>query len=223
MTIMAVLFDLDNTLIDFVKMKKFATKAAARAMVKAGLKMSVNKAAKKLLESYYEHGIESDDAFTKFLEKNFGKVDERILDVGVNAYLKEKQKHLKPYPDVKRTLSTLKKRGIKLGIVSDAPKIKAVKRLKAMGLHKYFDSIVCFDDTGKKKPSKEPFLKALKELKVKPEEAMMVGDWPERDIEGAKAVGMRTCFARYGDFNGSKKSGADWEIGDIKEVLSVIK
>ena len=33
---------------------------------------------------------------------------------------------------------------------------------------------------------------ALKNLKVQPEEALMIGDWPERDVVGAKQIGMKT-------------------------------
>ena len=50
----------------------------------------------------------------------------------------------------------------------------------------------------------------------------MVGDWPERDIKGAKAIGMETCFARYGNPK-AKKVYADYEIDDIKMLLDIIK
>jgi putative hydrolase of the HAD superfamily len=51
----------------------------------------------------------------------------------------------------------------------------------------------------------------------------MVGDWPERDVEGAKKVGMRTIFARYGDTFDTKHSGADWDVNDIYEIVGIIK
>ena len=50
----------------------------------------------------------------------------------------------------------------------------------------------------------------------------MGGDWPERDIKGAKAVGMKTCFARYGNPK-AKKVYADYEIDNIKMLLDIIK
>jgi len=138
----------------------------------------------------------------------------------VNAYLKEKYAHLKPYPGVVETLRRLKKRGLKLAVVSDGLRLKAWMRLNAAGLDKYFDAVVTFEDTGKKKPHKAPFLKACKTLKVKPKECIMVGDWVERDIEGAKALGMRTCWAKYGSnaFAGS----ADCEINNISEILNLV-
>jgi putative hydrolase of the HAD superfamily len=64
---------------------------------------------------------------------------------------------------------------------------------------------------------------ALDSLKIKACDAIMVGDWPERDVEGAKKVGMRTIFARYGDTFDTKHSGADWDVNDIYEIVGIIK
>ena len=50
----------------------------------------------------------------------------------------------------------------------------------------------------------------------------MVGDRPERDIKGAKSLGMSTCFAKYGNPSASGSS-ADYEINDIKELLEIVE
>ena len=64
---------------------------------------------------------------------------------------------------------------------------------------------------------------ALDYLKIKPNEAIMIGDWPERDVVGAKEIGMKTIFARYGDTFGTVDSGADWDVNDVYEVVNIIK
>ena len=51
----------------------------------------------------------------------------------------------------------------------------------------------------------------------------MVGDWPERDMRGAAALGIRTVFARYGDTFGTVRSGADFEIDDLIELLDIVE
>ena len=56
-----------------------------------------------------------------------------------------------------------------------------------------------FEDTGERKPHEAPFRRALELLQVEPGEALMIGDWAERDVVGAAKVGMKTVFARYGD------------------------
>jgi HAD superfamily hydrolase (TIGR02253 family) len=219
----AVLFDLDNTLVDFMGMKRAASKTAASAMVDAGLDADKEVFADELFSFYLNRWIESDDAFEAFLLEKYNKVDYRILAAGVNAYLKEKYLHLKPYPGVKETLAELKKMGLKLAVVSDGVRLKAWMRLNAAGLDKYFDVVVTHEDTCKKKPCPEPFQKALKELGLRPDECLFVGDWPERDIEGAKAVGMQACLAEYGLVDKSKKHNGEYEIKNIKDLLEIIK
>ena len=219
--IKAILFDLDNTLINFTEFKKRATEAAADAMSEAGLRTDLEELKKKLLEFYYSHGIESDDAYQEYLKKEFGAVDYRILAAGVNAYLKEKYRRLEPYPNTQETLGKLRERGYKLGVVSDGLRLKAWMRLNESGLEDFFDAVVTFDDTGRKKPDSKPFLKATQELKVSPEECLFLGDWPEKDMKGAKAVGMLTCHAKYGHQEDTKTPNADYEINNIQELLEI--
>ena len=54
-------------------------------------------------------------------------------------------------------------------------------------------------------------------------ETIMVGDWPDRDVVGAKKIGMRTAFARYGDTFGTKVSGADWDLNDIYDLIKIVE
>ena len=219
----AVLFDLDNTLVDFMGMKKAASKAAASAMVDAGLDYDKDALAKDLFDFYLNRWIESDDTFEAFLIEKYDKVDYRILAAGVNAYLVEKYLHLQPYPNVKETLAELRAMGLKLGVVSDGVRLKAWMRLNAAGLDKFFDVVVTHEDTCKKKPCPEPFQKALDELKLKPEECLFVGDWPERDIVGARALGMKACLAEYGLVDKSKRHEGEYEIKDIKELIDIVR
>ena len=91
-----------------------------------------------------------------------------------------------------------------------------------MKINHLFDVVVAFEDTKEFKPSTKPFKVAFDKLKVKPQQCLMVGDRPERDIKGAKKLGMVTCFAKYGNPK-AEASGADYEINDIKELLEIIE
>jgi HAD superfamily hydrolase (TIGR02253 family) len=221
--IKAVIFDLDNTLIDFMKMKKAAVNAAVDAMISAGIKMPKEQATKTLYELYDQYGIEHQQIFQKFLQKANKGVDYKILAAGIVAYRKVQPSFLEPYSNVVPTLLRLRERGLKLAIVSDAPRLKAWLRLVEMKLQDFFDVVICHEDTNQYKPGKKPFLRAVKELKMLPGECIMVGDWPERDIKGAKAIGMMTAFAKYGAVREVKSSGADFEIGSISELLKVVE
>lgn len=193
----AVTIDLDNTLIDFIRMKRYAAGAAAQAMVRAGLRMREERARNELFKFYLSTDIEGNDVFTRFLKRHKA-YSERTLAAALNAYLKAKYVALKPYPDVQSTLRFLRRAGLKLAIVTDAPRLKAYQRLDAMGIADGFDAVVGFEDTTQKKPSPLPFTAALKTLGTLPAETLHVGDWPERDVAGAQAVGMKTAWAKYG-------------------------
>lgn len=220
--IKGIIFDLDNTLVDFTRFKEISVKSAIEAMLDAGLKIDPNLAYEKIFKIYEEKGWEYQKVFDDFLIEVIGYIDYKILSSGIVAYRRAKDGSLVLYPNVTKTLLDLIKRGIKLAVVSDAPALQVWTRLVQMNLHHIFDVVITFDDTGKRKPDKEPFLKALEKLNLKPEEVIMIGDWAERDIVGAKLVGIRTVFARYGDVFNTINSGADWEINSIEEILNIV-
>lgn len=221
--IRAVIFDLDNTLVDFMKMKRQAVTAAIDSMIDAGLRLKPEEVQSRIDAIYKERGIEFQNVFDQLLYDVFQKVDYKILSAGIIAYRRAREAALVPYPHVTMTLIELVKRGVHLAVVSDAPRREAWLRLCYLNFHHLFDHVVTFDDTGERKPSPVPFRKALELLKVGPREALMVGDWPERDMVGAAQVGIPTVFARYGDTFGTIHSHADYEVNDISELLVVIQ
>jgi putative hydrolase of the HAD superfamily len=220
--IRAVIFDLDNTLVDFMTMKRRAVDAAVDAMIDAGLPLPKEAARDRIFRIYDEEGIEYQRVFDTFLETETGGIDYRVLAAGIVAYRRAREALLVLYPHVTMTLVELVKRGLRLAVVSDAPRREAWLRVCYLRLHHLFDHVVTFDDTGERKPSPAPFRRALLLLGVEPNEALMVGDWPERDMAGAKAVGIRTVFARYGGTFAPEQSGADYEIADVHELVRLI-
>ena len=220
--IKGVVFDLDNTLLDFMKMKEFAVKAAIKGMIEAGLKVNEDKSYIEINSIYEEFGWENQKVFDVFLEKTIGHVDNKFLAAGIVAYRRAREANLMAYPNVNKTLLALSKLGIKLGVVSDAPSREAWMRIYYLNLYHYFDVVITYDDSGERKPSPKPFQLALDGMGLRPEETIMIGDWPERDVVGAQQIGMKTAFARYGDTFGTVNSGADWDLNDIYELVGII-
>jgi len=220
--IKGVVFDLDNTLLDFMKMKEFAVKAAIKGMIEAGLKVNEDKSYIEINSIYEEFGWENQKVFDVFLEKTIGHVDNKFLAAGIVAYRRAREANLMAYPNVNKTLLALSKSGIKLGVVSDAPSREAWMRIYYLNLYHYFDVVITYDDSGERKPSPIPFQLALDGMGLRPEETIMIGDWPERDVVGAQQIGMKTAFARYGDTFGTINSGADWDLNDIYELVGII-
>ena len=222
--IKAVIFDLDNTLIDFLKFKKACINASVDAMIAKGLNISKKHAIEMIFQIYHEYGYEYQNIFEHFLKKVRGETDFKLIATAISAYRKEKLKFMKPYPNVIPTLKKLRAKGIKLAILTDAPKFQAYTRLADLDLLYEFDPIIAFEDTYERKPNPAPFKKMLAELKLKPNEVLMVGDMPDRDIKGAKAVGMKTALAKYGlmPHVDAKKIRADWEINEIGELVKIL-
>jgi putative hydrolase of the HAD superfamily len=219
----AVILDIDNTLMDFMRMKRAAVDAAADAMIDAGLTMGKEDLRGKIFEIYWKEGIEDQNIFDKVLMKEFGKVDPKILAAGIIGYKRAKEGHFTLYPHVKMALTDILKMGVRMGVVSDAPRLSVWLRIVGLGLHHFFDHVVTFDDTGEKKPSPRPFEKILSLMNCEPAETIMVGDWAERDIKGAKALGMRTAWAKYGNEFDTPVSGADFELNDIYDLVGILK
>jgi putative hydrolase of the HAD superfamily len=220
--IRAIIFDLDNTLTDFMKMKRAAIDAAVDGMLDAGLAIPREEVAERIYKVYEREGIEYQQVFDLFLKDALGRIDYKILSSAVVAYRRARDSYLVLYPHVNLTLLELMKRGLKLAVVSDAPRLQAWMRLAHLQLQHIFDPVVAFEDTGERKPSPKPFQRAIELLGIAPSEAIMVGDWPERDVVGASKVGIRTAFARYGDTFGTQHSGADFELTDVYELVGIV-
>lgn len=220
--IKGVIFDLDNTLLDFMKMKEFAVKSAIKGMIEAGLLIDEEQSYSEIVSIYEEFGWENQQVFDVFIEKQIGHVDNKFLAAGIVAYRRAREANLMAYPNVNKTLMALAKSGIKLGVVSDAPSREAWMRIYYLNLYHFFDVVITFDDTGERKPSSKPFQMCLDSLYLKPNQTLMVGDWPDRDVVGAKQIGMKTAFARYGDTFGTVHSGADWDLNDIYQLVMII-
>jgi len=204
-------------------LKRAAVDAAVHAMIDAGLKLQFDET-KDLINNIYEsEGIEYQQVFDHLLKQTLGKLDYKIMSAGIVAYRTAREAALKPYPGVLPTLIELIKMGIKLAVVSDAPSKEAWLRLSYINFHHFFDVVITYDETRERKPSPVPFNMALKELNLKADECLMIGDWAERDMVGAKAVGMKTVFARYGDTFNTGNPESDYDINSITELINIVK
>ncbi|MFH1261537.1 MAG: HAD-IA family hydrolase [Candidatus Micrarchaeota archaeon] len=222
MDLKAIIFDLDNTLIDFLTFKKETAKVAATAMVREGLPLTEIQTYGKIFSVYDEKGIDYQKTFRDVIEPFGFDVNkaERIQQAAIVTYLKRKFEVLKPYPMVYLTLEKLRKR-YKLAIVTVAPRNKAWQRLVFTNLQNEFDIVISKDDAEEKKES--GFDIAAQRLGFAAEECMYVGDNAERDILQAKEIGMKTCWAKYGSMRKTSETKADFEIDRFEDLLKIIK
>jgi putative hydrolase of the HAD superfamily len=94
------------------------------------------------------------------------------------------------YDDVEPTLTDLRKRGLRLAIVSNWD-TRLRKICVGLGVDRLVDFIVISAEAGVRKPDPRIFEEALRRAEVSAKEAIHVGDLPDEDIEGARRAGIR--------------------------------
>lgn len=215
MKVKAVLFDLDDTLIDFIPAKLKACEEVVK-LAKCG-------SADELLNYFLrgKHGFESHENIADFLQDH-GVFSPELFSSCCEIYERTKIERIRVYPGIEEVLKKLKERGIKLAVVTDAENGKAIARLRKTNLEKYFDVIVSADMCGKRKPEPDSILLALEKLGVKAEDAVIVGDSIRRDITAGKRIGMKTIFAFYGATHFSNAENADFIAEKPEDILKIL-
>jgi len=143
-----------------------------------------------------------------------------IYDEWINLF-----RGIKPYRGVIRLLEYLKGRGIKLGVLSDFP---AHVKLKSLGIDKYFNAVLCSEESGKLKPDPAPFKLVCERLHSENDKTLYVGDNPHYDISGAKGAGLKTALFRgvlaklEGLKNKQRIESADIIFSNYKDFLHIL-
>jgi putative hydrolase of the HAD superfamily len=218
MRLAAVIFDMDNTLFDFISAKRHACRMVAATLGRTD---------GEDLFSYFlhsAHGFESHQNICDYLKDRLMYSDE-IFHASCRIYEERKLAVLRAYPGVHEVLGHLRKNLLKTAIVTDAHNGNARARLERLQLYGYFDCVITTEMTGRKKPAREPFLLALRSLSVQPQETLLVGDSLRRDIAPAKALGMLTAHAKYGDQNIPDyvvDQKPDYTLQDVRDLLHLL-
>jgi FMN phosphatase YigB (HAD superfamily) len=128
------------------------------------------------------------------------------------------------YPDTLPVLSVLRRRGFRTGIVSNnAFPIILESYLASHGLSHLFDVVIVSGNVGYVKPGGRIFREALRELDAQANEALFIGDDPEADIEGAKALGMRTVWMNTSGAPEHEGTRADYRIRRLRQILKILR
>ena len=136
------------------------------------------------------------------------------------------------YPESKKVLEELRKRGLKLGLISTAYEEEIRFVLEKVNLETaIFDIIVGVDTAECMKPHPDIFKYALRKLKIRPEEAIFVGDSVEADYNGAENAGLHALLIDRKEkaiIYGNEKNALLLQQGDLrtiknlKEILSFL-
>jgi putative hydrolase of the HAD superfamily len=209
-----VVCDMDNTLFDLVGAKL----EACRCVVDYLGAGDPEALFLQFLNGVY--GFEDHRNIRDYLEA-LGVYQPRTFEVCCRTYEDVKLDLVEPYPGVEETLRCLQDAGIRLAVATDAESVQADRRLRKTGLIDFFEVVVTPEVSGRRKPEPDSLLYALRRLDAAPEEAMMVGDSPRRDIAPGRQLGMVTAFAAYGDWRRSRAVdvAADIVLAEFSEIL----
>ncbi len=104
-----------------------------------------------------------------------------------------------PYPGTIEMLTTLKRNGARLAVVTSKLRSGALRGLAHCKIESFFDAVVGCDEVREAKPAAEPALLALERLRATPQGALMIGDSPH-DLACGRAAGLRTAAVSWGPF-----------------------
>lgn len=123
-----------------------------------------------------------------------------------------------PYSGIRPLLDQLVQ--LPLAVVTNKPYDLTRRLLEQLGLSNSFQSVIGGDSCPQKKPSPEPIHAALKTLKCRPDQALMIGDH-HTDLRAGRAAGTRTCFCSwgYGDHDGQPY---DLHAGSVAELTRLL-
>jgi pyrophosphatase PpaX len=196
----AVLFDLDGVLIDSFTTQYLATKSLIE---KIGIKLSEEKFRKNLWGEFVENSL-----------KRYFKESWKEAEVEYENKIAEFLRYTKLFPETIKVLEELKKKNIKLGIVTSNIKTVAKKFLVYAKIEHFFDVLISGEDC-EPKPAPDGILVAIKSLKVSAERTIFVGDnW--QDVEAGKSAGCFTIAV------GNHLERADAKISRIGELLRFV-
>lgn len=129
------------------------------------------------------------------LLRDRGVADADVL--GVNAaqlFRIASTEYIRLYPYVKEALATLRRKGYRLWLLSNAQRVFTAYELKHLGLSEEFNGMYLSSDYGCRKPDVRFFRALLEEQQLDPGKCLMIGNDRDTDIAGAKAAGLDTLY-----------------------------
>lgn len=214
----AIIFDLDDTLYDEMQFVKGGFKAVSSYISKNN-NINQNVIYQLLLNVLEKHG--RGNTFDIAL-KQLGLYNEKLIPKLVEIYRAHKP-NLLLYPEVPVILSSLRKQGYKLGLITDGNVEVQRNKVTALKVKDFFDCIIFSDEYGieKQKPNPFPYQKAMEKMKVSARETIYVGDNPYKDFVSAKKLGIHTVRVMRGQYKNvrlNKEFEADYKIRNLAEL-----
>lgn len=215
---MAVLFDLDGTLLDtaldfLTAVNTMLQQQGAPLITYQELRPLVSFGRKRIVERIFNiNPTTHDDLF------------QATLATFLSNYEATKHELTVLFPYMEELLIQLEQANIIWGIVTNKPSYLTHQILQTKNLSHRTKCIVCGDTTPYAKPHPEPLLYASKLIDTNPENCIYIGD-AKHDIIAGNAAGMYTISALYGyieDHNDAMKWPANSMVQSVQEIYPLV-
>jgi len=245
-TYKVIIFDLFDTIVNFNR------SLLPEAELNGSQINSTSAAVYKLFKKYYEH-VTFDDFYSAFLKSyeefeemkkkenlefhnkerfklmldklniNTNSDSNRLVEEMVLCHMGKIAGAMEFPEENRNTLNMLRNR-YRLALISNldhAP--TAYKILDKFGIRNLFEKILISIEVGVRKPNPDIFLEAFIYLKIKPNEAIFVGDNFEADVIGSKNVGMDAIWVNKGnEKNRHEITSPDYEVTKFTEITNIL-
>ena len=207
--ISAVVFDLDNTLYAYepchqAGLKSVYAKVQEYTDVTFDVFLDYLKQSKNYVKKRNDGMAASHNRFLycqnicESLNLNAIEMTSFLYDAYWDAFVENMQL----FDGAMELLTCLRERNVKIGICSDLTARIQFRKLKHLGLSSVVNAVVTSEECGREKPSCDMFKLVLGKMLVRPCDSIMVGDSLEKDVQGAKNVGMKAIL--YGSRDDSE-------------------
>ena len=215
-----VLFDLDGTLVDTAPDLAYCvdgmlTSLGMPACGEERVRLWIGNGAARLVKRALTgdlHGEPEPELF----ERAFSRFN--------SLYHQHTARASQPYPGVVETLEWLVAARLRVGCVTNKPRVFSTKLLDALQLSGRLDTLICGDDVSHKKPHPLPLIQAAQNLGFAPELGVMVGD-SKSDVRAARAAGMPVICVSFGYNHGESVTiyEPDAVIGAFDELPGMLQ
>jgi phosphoglycolate phosphatase len=214
-----VLIDVDGTLVDSVPDLAYCVDAMMR-------ELGMPERGEAQVRQWVGNGVER-LVKRALLNQLDGEPDEalyaRALPVFEALYRENTSKRSCLYDGVGEALDFLKSTGVRIGCVTNKASQFTLPLLKDLGVHDFFEVIICGDMLERKKPDPMPLLHAAEQLETRPSASLMIGD-SMSDVMAARAAGFQIVCMSYGYNHGEdiRDYNPDAVIDSMAEIKDMV-
>ncbi len=222
-----IFFDLDDTLFDQQKAHEIALRE-----INNRYDVFEEVDLKEITQAFKEADDEAIDEFRNGIpmeDLRFNRSEKVLKKLGVDEDFTETfhEEFYRLYPSTPVEIEGTKEvieylaPNYELGILSNSTEDIQMKKVRALNLTDYFDTLIFSEEVDSRKPDEGIFLHALDKVDKGSDSCLYVGNSYRSDIKGAKRVGMKTCWLN----SDQKKKGdgrkPDLEIRNLRELLEI--